>query len=246
MLDRVLGDTSGDETRLRHLDADAELHFSGGRLHGGRRYRSAPAHVRRELARAGAILRLRQRRRFFVHAAAVVSGTGRCILLVGDSGTGKSTIAYALHRAGWRLLGDDGVVLEGRASHVVAHCWRRPAMVSVELASHFPELAARSGDVEPGDQRRRAAIGIEHARLAPVAAVIVLERGAAGALEPIAASEALRELMRQSPWVLLGDASSPAHFQGLARVVTRSRTYKLVHGPAELGRVHEMVGGILP
>jgi hypothetical protein len=244
MLDRVLGDTSGGRTNLRHLDADAELYFSGGRLTGGRRYRSAPTAARHELARTGAILRLRERNRYFVHAAAVVHESGGCVLLLGDSGVGKSTIAYALHRAGWQLLGDDGVVLEPAEKGVVAHQWRRPAMVSVGLAAHFPELAGHSAH-DPADPRGRASVEIAHARRAPVVSVVVLERGEPGVLERLPASSALREMMRQSPWVLLGDEAAPAHFHALARAVSRASTWRLVHGPAQLSRVHRMLSGVV-
>lgn len=45
-----------------------------------------------------------------VHAAAVSQGS-EAILIVGDSGRGKSTLSAALSRSGWTLLGDDAVSL---------------------------------------------------------------------------------------------------------------------------------------
>lgn len=47
---------------------------------------------------------------FAVHAAAVSRGAA-CLLIPGASGSGKSTLAAALAADGWRLLGDDTVVL---------------------------------------------------------------------------------------------------------------------------------------
>jgi hypothetical protein len=42
-----------------------------------------------------------------IHAAAVEVGNGRAVLLAGESGSGKTTTAAALHNAGHRLLSDD-------------------------------------------------------------------------------------------------------------------------------------------
>ena len=44
-----------------------------------------------------------------LHAAGAVGPSGRAHLLVGLTGTGKSTLATALAVAGWPLLDDDGI-----------------------------------------------------------------------------------------------------------------------------------------
>jgi hypothetical protein len=54
-----------------------------------------------------------------VHAAAV-SQDNQAILLVGDSGRGKSTLSAALAQSGWALLGDDAVSLRRDESMVRA------------------------------------------------------------------------------------------------------------------------------
>ena len=71
----ALTNENGD-TLLRHTAARAELHLLGGRLVRGRGYEGASAEARRELARLAAMLRLRQRGRFHVHAAGVVAPDG--------------------------------------------------------------------------------------------------------------------------------------------------------------------------
>lgn len=43
---------------------------------------------------------------YFVHAA-VVERHGRCLLIAAESGTGKSTLTYALQSRGWRYLSDE-------------------------------------------------------------------------------------------------------------------------------------------
>jgi hypothetical protein len=48
--------------------------------------------------------------RFVLHAGAVL-GAGRAYALLGRTGTGKSTLAVAALEHGWRVLGDDMVVI---------------------------------------------------------------------------------------------------------------------------------------
>src|SRR5919201_998210 len=95
---------------------------------------AAATSTRRALVGVGAILRLRERNRFFIHASGVVDGRGRAWLFTGVSGSGKSTLAYALARHGWRVLGDDGVLVEPVSGGVVAHGGRPPLLVGADLA----------------------------------------------------------------------------------------------------------------
>jgi len=75
--------------------------------------------------------------------AACVSKNGRGILLCGDSGVGKSTLAYACSRAGWTYTSDDTSYLIHASSFpcVVGHSHRvRFQPTAKEL---FPELKDR-------------------------------------------------------------------------------------------------------
>jgi serine kinase of HPr protein (carbohydrate metabolism regulator) len=55
--------------------------------------------------------------------ATAVELSGRAMLIEGESGTGKSSLALALIDRGARLIGDDGVMLEARHGelHVSPH-----------------------------------------------------------------------------------------------------------------------------
>jgi hypothetical protein len=55
-----------------------------------------------------------------LHAAGVVLG-GRAVLLAGEPGAGKSSLAAALLRQGAGLLSDDAVALEQRGAALIAH-----------------------------------------------------------------------------------------------------------------------------
>lgn len=56
-------------------------------------------------------LALGHRRHLLIHAAAVEKD-GRALLLTGESGAGKSTLAALLAARGWRLMGDEFVLID--------------------------------------------------------------------------------------------------------------------------------------
>jgi predicted ATPase len=215
----------------------------GGRLVRGAGYGQAARNVRRDLARTGAIVRLRQRGRYLIHASGAVDPRGRAWLLSGDSGCGKSTLAYALARAGWTILGDDGVLIEISGASVSAHAWRDPLAVSDALASDFPELHAHRA--RTSDPRRRVPIDVPHARTASVAALVFVERAARLAMTPLAPLAALAALVRQSPWVILDDPYARAHLDAL-RVAAALPSFSLAHTPAELHTLAHVLTEALP
>lgn len=77
-----------------------------------------------------------------VHAACVRVG-GKGVLLCGDSGDGKSTLAYAGARAGWTYVSDDATYMpiHRKDRMVIGNCSQirfRPSAVSL-----FPELVGK-------------------------------------------------------------------------------------------------------
>jgi hypothetical protein len=229
-------------TTLRHMEENAELHVEGGRLSRGVGYAAAPRHVRHALARMGAVLRLRRHNRFYVHASGVVNPDGKAMIFVGESGSGKSTLAYALTRQGWTLLGDDGIVLEPLADSVLVHGWRAPSMVSTTLAPYFPEMMGREDEAIAGDERNRVPVRLATKGRATLGGMTFVSQGGSGSFRRCGQAHAMTVLIRQSPWVLLGDSESDAHFRALQCIVGIVPTYELVHGPAELIRIAEIFG----
>ena len=232
----------GGRTCLTHRHAGARLWVDGGRLARGSGYDRADAVVRQELARVGAIVRLRQRGRYLLHAAGVVDPEGCAWLLCGDSGSGKSTLAYALARTGWSVLGDDGVVVERNGDALLAHSWREPLRVSQRLAGDFPEIDDAPLQPAPDDARRRVPMRMRGARSAPVAALVLIERASAFALGTVAPLAALAALVRQSPWVILGDRYARPHLELLRHAATQ-RVFSLRHTPAELHSLAAVLSG---
>ena len=234
----------GRDLCLTHRAASANLRVRDGRLRRDTGYGDATPAVRRELARVGAIVRLRQRGRYFVHASAAVDPSGRAWVLAGDSGAGKSTLAYALARSGWSVLGDDGVVVDVRGGEIIAHAWRAPLMVSVALAASFQELEADGVHTLEPDSRQRIPISARQACRGPLSALVVLERSPVFAITRLGPADCLTALIRQSPWVMLGDGESRRHLDALRRL-SAIPAFRLRHTANELPRIGEILTGVL-
>lgn len=231
--------TGNDGTFLLHTAARAALYVRHGRLARGEGYSTAPAGARRELARLGAQLVLRARGLYHVHAAGVVAPDGRAWLLAGESGCGKSTIAYALMRAGWRVLGEDGVLLQRSDNSLIAHAWRDMLQVSIELAEYFPELRAHRAMVNWSEPRHRVSITSPVVQHAPIAALVFLDRARHDAITTLPETVALSMLVRQSSTVLLSDTHAAAHFAALRELVVKVPRFLLAHSEHQLHHAHE-------
>lgn len=174
-----------------------------------------------------------------LHAAGALAENGEVMLVLGASGSGKSTMAYAWYRAGRPVLGDDVVALdaEGRV-----HPFPRPLKVdAVHLrnAGEAPERtvawdpAARDVWVDPTRRAGWAPGGL------PVCLVAQLrfEAGAPTRVEEVAGGERLRILL---------DSVHPtgtSRVDGLDRLIAvaeRSAAYRV-----EYGNAVDMAAGLL-
>lgn len=156
----------------------------------------------RLLAGAGALM---------THAAAVVDPGARAILLLGDSGYGKSTLCAALVRGGARLLSDDCVLLQTAGSEVTVipgypGMRLRPDSLSALYAGQLP---ATTPVADHMDKRRVALLAPEDpasntVKLAPsaqVGAIVLLQPPGADVtvtLERMAPARACMALVHNS------------------------------------------------
>lgn len=233
-IDIVATDT---EALLHDTPSGARLRVSGTRLSRDAHYTTAPRDARIRLARAGAMIALRARGLYQLHASAAVDPQGIAFLFAGPSGVGKSTLAYALSRQGWRILGDDGVVLEPTPDGAKLHAWREPLQVSSALAHEFPELRARQHFENVNDPRRRIPMPALAAHHAPLGAIIFPRRAACDRLTPMSQTMALAELIVQSTQVLLADSETPRHFARLCHVAASVPSFRLEHTQKQLHEI---------
>ena len=141
-----------------------------------------------------------------LHAASVVLPAG-AVLCCADAGTGKSTLARALDRAEFAVLGDDHVVLDVReGARIGAH----PSFPFIDVhvggsngGSDGEDYPARIG---PGGEGKTSVqlFSPRPTKPVPVVAVAFMTRGARDARvarEPIEPTDALARLLRDVVFV---------------------------------------------
>jgi hypothetical protein len=84
----------------------------------------------------------------FIHAACIAS-RGEALLLAGDSGAGKTSLAYACAVKGWTFISDDASVLWGGESQQVVLGDSRRFRFRDSAAYLFPELSGRPESRQP-------------------------------------------------------------------------------------------------
>ena len=173
---------------------------------------------------------LRSAGTFHIHAGCVCRGD-RCILLCGASGRGKSTLTYALARAGFAYMSDDAAFIrsDGRAIEIFAF----PEKIKLDRGSRefFPEFDGFPRG--PGKME----IPASRTRIADVAvsgrpdAIVFTQRGSGGKsrLAPLSAGEAFLRLIGQSVSISRKD-SVEANLDMLKRLAGASRSFELVLG----------------
>lgn len=81
-------------------------------------------------------------RRYLLLNAAVVARDGQAVLLAGDPGAGKSTLAALLSLRGWRLLGDEFALLDPASGWI--HPFPRPiSLKNTGIATIAAEVPVR-------------------------------------------------------------------------------------------------------
>jgi hypothetical protein len=177
---------------------------------------------------------LKRRGLYMLHAAGLaVAGKG--LLVAGQSGAGKTTLALALLRAGFDFLADDTVFLsrEGKQLRILA--FPDEVDVTAETLEFFPELRPLAQSSKPKGRPKRAFCTTRFYGVAPrwecVPGTIVFPKPAGlgmSVITPMPKAEALMQLVCN---VLRTDPhSSQSHLDALADLVRDSRCFRLQTG----------------
>jgi len=170
-----------------------------------------------------------------LHAAGLCT-TDRALLLVGESGAGKSTTATALASAGCRYLGDDGLMIRRRADDVELFAHSPLFRLTENSLARFKALQGHASSDADGKWRFDASLAFPNRYLTywrgPTALLFLARSsGRASVLSDLAPAEAVGLLVEQSSAFGLDAHSTPRqHLDLLAQLVARSYVARLELG----------------
>ncbi|MFO6448768.1 serine kinase [Erythrobacter sp. NE805] len=200
-------------------------------------------------------LLLQARGSFLLHGSALAGAGGASFAFLGDKGAGKSTTAAAFLRAGYALLTDDIIAIEGleRSAGTISPAF--PQVKLTEAAS--AALAGADLDARPGvplvrdKQRFLVGSGFAEASHAP-GHFFLLTRGPELALRPLEPKERMKAFLRFSYGTRFGAAAiTPAiaarHARQCAALAHTAQAAILTvpHDLGALGEVVDFVAGHL-
>ena len=139
-----------------------------------------------------------------IHASAVITEDG-VVAFCGRSQTGKSTVAYGLHRRGCRVWADDTLVFDASAEIVQAIPYPHRLRIRAEAAEYFDLHELRRRDTSSWTALEQA-----QAEPAPLACIFLLERDeqASTPVETVrlTPAQALAGVIEHAYWFRLDDA----------------------------------------
>lgn len=166
--------------------------------------------------------------------ASCVELNERALVFCGNSGAGKTTLAYACATKGWKYLSDDAThIVSGRADHTVAG---RPLSIRFRETARnlFPELKAWAPERRPNGKLdleiNTSELGIATAFEGKACGVVFLNRQSREAqprIDPFPAAAALEEFSRA---VCFGDDAMRADQTDTLRRFTQLPIMQLTYG----------------
>ncbi len=188
----------------------------------------------REFFLLGLLMLLRPCGRYGLHARGLErDGTG--LLLVGSSGSGKTTTSLTLIRQGWQYLSDDAVLLSHEQNHeqrtVKVSAFRQGFSCTPETLKHFPEL---NGSREFGDPGGKRIVYLENS-FTPTCtpSLLVFPRVTAEDvthLRPLTSAQRLIRLCQQSAGTMTDVTVSQGQLELLRTLVRQTRSFVLCLG----------------
>ena len=139
---------------------------------------------------------------FVLHAAAIDIG-GSAILLQGDSGRGKSTLSASFHQQGYKLMGDDAIILSAIADVLSATAvYPSLRLLPDSLRSVFPDNHTSRQVSQNSDKKNVdfTVSGFDYGQAVPIATAFILSGETADQpeLQKLGNADACMELVKNS------------------------------------------------
>ncbi len=181
------------------------------------------------------------------------------ILLVGSSGSGKSTTAISLIRQGWNYISDD-VTLLRRNSHSLIEAIALPGRFSIDphLASNYPELNNLIQNASLDGNKNKKFIDIKSLypdrflpRCIPEKIIMIFPRVVSKSksqLIPIDKTQVLTHLIENSPGIMVDKEKAIKQIEVLKHLMNQATLCQMLSGQdlyKEPGRISEVLSGVI-
>ena len=208
-----------------------------GRLHPGK---ESTTYLRRfalkQVIISGLMGLLRGSGLYPLHACGVTRGRHK-LLILGNSGSGKSTVTLSLILSGWNFLSDDLLLLQEKKQGTLALCAETYLTFNPDLFERagyavngtglFTPLAGKEKIIDLGCAYPRQSIGSFY----PNNIVFLdITKNKKSRITPITGRLALFKLINQSVTIMLGDSFAQKNLDALNRLTKQSACFQLSLG----------------
>ena len=184
-----------------------------------------------------------------LHAGAVCDEQS-AFLLLGPSGSGKSTLAASFHHAGWRLMGDDAVVLSSGPGQPIARAvYPSLRLFPDSIEALLPRDVAAQAMAHYSSKQRVDLPVAEHFRelQVPLKAIFILAEACEEriAVRCLSAAKACMAIVENSFALDPGDAHrARLRMEGASQVVRKVPTFAIDY-PRDYARLPEVRAAII-
>ncbi len=174
---------------------------------------------------------------FHLHAAALEKDDHGC-LIVGKSGSGKSTDTIHLVEEGWKYLSDDIILLQYTdKTQISVHAIPTAFKFNQDLMNHHSKdyLLEHSFEIPHNDKKLINIQNVFPDQFIPYCfpSVIILPKiveEQTSRLIPISDLDAFSALIKESPFILIPHKLKEEHIDSLKKLVKQSKNFRLLAG----------------
>jgi len=178
----------------------------------------------------------------YVHGALLENNNNRSILILGEGGTGKSTLSASLMLKGWKIVADDNILLKSNDRVCIGYPFEQEISLSQEVLNQM-QLEHR-GHLEKEKWRIPMKMLPDQIK-APFCTpkeIYVLKKNGVEGFSLLEKSHVFHLLIQENPLLLVQPFLAQLHIQTLEQLLKRATAYNCClsrETPLDLGKIYK-------